>query len=298
MWFMPPFSNLNKATTRAASIQMVLCDKEKTTIGASVLSMYLNKFKGSLAEGGVYVLSRFGVSHSGGNFRITPHSFKINFLFGTRVMPTVDDNTIHRFGFQWVTTNSITSGGADERTMVGIKSRLSATLWGHYCNQLQQFMDKYTEGPVIIAMQYCKIKEFNAHHSLSNSIHATCIMINERFEEFMGFDDNGVGTDLKSPMVGSSSSSVKSSTNYEDPFSNTSITSINDLLLSEDKSVHCIIGTIQNCESFVTTPIARFKITLVVIDDTAPVNITLFDHFAAKFLGVSADYLKTRSNQV
>ncbi|KAF7812338.1 replication protein A 70 kDa DNA-binding subunit B-like isoform X2 [Senna tora] len=87
--------------------------------------MYHNKFKGALAEGKVYVLSRFDVGQSGGNFRVTPHALKINFLFGTRVMPTVNDSTIHRYGFALITAESITSGQTDDKTLVDVIDRLT-----------------------------------------------------------------------------------------------------------------------------------------------------------------------------
>ncbi|KAF7812039.1 replication protein A 70 kDa DNA-binding subunit B-like [Senna tora] len=119
LWYIPPYSsNMSKPNPGAVAIQMVLCDSENCTIGASVPSVYLNKFKGSLVEGGVYFISRFGVGRSGGNFRITTHAFKINFQFGTRVMPTIDDPEIHKHGFEWVKAESITSGNADEKTLV------------------------------------------------------------------------------------------------------------------------------------------------------------------------------------
>ncbi|KAF7812506.1 replication protein A 70 kDa DNA-binding subunit B-like [Senna tora] len=99
LWCVLPYSsNTSKPNPGAVAIQM------NCTIGASVPDMYLNKFKGALVEGGVYFISRFGVGGSGGNFRITTYAFKINFQFGTRVMPTVDDPNIHKFGFDWVTT--------------------------------------------------------------------------------------------------------------------------------------------------------------------------------------------------
>ncbi|KAF7824051.1 serine/threonine-protein phosphatase 7 long form-like protein [Senna tora] len=58
---------------------------------------------------------------SGGNFRINSHAYKINFQFGTRVMPAVDDSSIHRYGFNWVSTDSITSGQADENFLLILK---------------------------------------------------------------------------------------------------------------------------------------------------------------------------------
>ncbi|KAF7801010.1 replication protein A 70 kDa DNA-binding subunit E-like [Senna tora] len=315
---------MSKPNPGVVAIQMVLCDSENCTIGASVHSMYLNKFKGSLVEGGVYFISRFGVGGSGGHFCITTHAFKINFQFGIRVMPTIDDPKIHKYGFDWVTAESITFGNADEKTLVGdviqsskddvsskrvtieIEDRtVSATLWGHYCDQIGKFMNKHKEGPIVIALQYCKIKVFNGQRSLSNSMHATRVLINEDLEEFMGFHDQVSGTNLK-----------------------ISLSCFSELLLSADESIHCIIGSVlkvntgkawfynactkckrkveedgesfycNHCSALMSTAIPRFRLELVIIDDTAPANFTLFDRDAANFLGVSAEFMKNKAEKV
>ncbi|KAF7835809.1 replication protein A 70 kDa DNA-binding subunit C-like [Senna tora] len=245
LWCVPPYSsNTSKPNTGVVAIQMVLCDSKNCTIGVSVPSMYLNKFKGALVEGGVYFISRFGVGGSGGNFRITTHAFKINFQFGTRVIPTVDDPNIHKFGFDWVTAESITSGNANEKTLSSkddasskrvtieiedrARSRVSATLWGRYCDQIEKFMNKHKEGPVVIALQYCKIKVFNGHRSLSNSMHATRVLINEDLEDFRGFHDKDSGSNLKSPLRG-------------------------------NESIHCIIGSVLKVDDDSMQSLAKFE---------------------------------------
>ncbi|KAF7807996.1 replication protein A 70 kDa DNA-binding subunit C-like [Senna tora] len=360
LWCVLPYSsNTSKPNPGDVAIQIVLCDSENCTIGASVPSMYLNKFKGAFVEGGVYFISRFGDGGSRGNFRITTHVFKINFQFGTSVMPTVDDPNIHKFGFDWVTAESIASGNADEKTQVDIiglltnigdviqsskddasskrvtieiedraRSRVSATLWGRYCDQIEKFMNKHKEGPVVIALQYCKTKVFNGHRSLSNSMHATRVLSNEDLKDFRGLHDQVSGTNLKSPLIGSSSSSVKYVSRYADPFNSVSLSCISELLLSVDESVHCIIGSVlkvntdkawfynsctkckrkveEDGESFycnycsapMSTAIPRFRIEMVVIDDSALANFTVFDRDAANFLGLTAEFMKNKAEKV
>ncbi|KAF7807936.1 replication protein A 70 kDa DNA-binding subunit C-like [Senna tora] len=256
LWFVPPYSsNMSKPNPGAVAIQMVLCDSENSTIGASVPSMCLNKFKGSLVEGGVFFISRFGVGQSGGNFRITTHAFKINFLFGTH-----DKTLVDVIGLLTNIGDIIQSSKDDVSSK---RSRVSATLWGHYCDQIEKFMIKHKEGVVLIALQYCKIKVFNGQRSLSNSMHATR----------------------------SSSSSVKSVSRYADPFTTVSISCISELLLSSDD---CSLYHSR----YMSTTIPRFRIELVVIDDTAPANFTLFDRDAANFLGVSAEFMKNKAEKV
>ncbi|KAF7826884.1 replication protein A 70 kDa DNA-binding subunit B-like [Senna tora] len=189
-------------------------------------------------------------------------------------------------------------------------------------------MNKHEEGAIIIALQYCKIKVFNGYRSLSNSMHATLILIHEKLEEFMGFHDHVTESNLKSLLIGSSSSSVISVSRYADPFTAVSITCIGELLLSVDESVHCIIGIVLKvntdkawfyngctkckrkveedgetfycnyCAAAMSTAIPRFRLELVVIDDTVPANFTLFDREAANFLGVSAEFMMTKAEKV
>ncbi|KAF7812507.1 replication protein A 70 kDa DNA-binding subunit B-like [Senna tora] len=183
-------------------------------------------------------------------------------------------------------------------------------------------MNKHKEGPVI-ALQYCKIKVFNGNRSLSNSMHETRVLINEDLEDFRGFHDQISGTNLKSLLIGSSSSSDKSVSRYADPFNSVSLSCISELLLSADESVHYIIGSVlkvntdkawfynactkckrkveEDGESFycnycsapMSTAIPRFRIELVVIDDSAPANFTVFDRDAANFLGVDDDSMQS-----
>ncbi|KAF7808165.1 replication protein A 70 kDa DNA-binding subunit C-like [Senna tora] len=77
LWFMPPYNNNGPSSaSNGVQIQMVLCDRENNTIASSVKSIYLNKFKSVLKEGGVYVLSKFTVGINGGNFRVTNNVYK------------------------------------------------------------------------------------------------------------------------------------------------------------------------------------------------------------------------------
>ncbi|KAF7815599.1 replication protein A 70 kDa DNA-binding subunit D-like [Senna tora] len=155
-------------------------------------------------------------------------------------------------------------------------------------------------------------------------MHATRILINEDLDEFRQFGDNLHPTDIKSPLNRSSSSSVLSSSPCVDPFAAMSVTSISDLFIADDESVHCIVASVlkvntdkgwyydackkcfkkldtdgaifycSKCETSVPIPEARFRIELVVIDDTDPANIVIFEKDVANFLGTTANLLKKR----
>ncbi|KAF7808391.1 replication protein A 70 kDa DNA-binding subunit B-like [Senna tora] len=145
-------------------------------------------------------------------------------------------------------------------------------------------------------------------------MHDTRILINEDLDEFRQFGYNLHPTDIKSPLNGSSSSSVLSSSPCDDPFAAMSVTSISDLFIADNESVHCIVASVlkvntdkglyydackkcfkkldtdgeifycTKCETSVPTPEARFRIKLVVIDDNDTANIVIFEKDVANFL--------------
>ncbi|KAF7826707.1 replication protein A 70 kDa DNA-binding subunit B-like [Senna tora] len=192
LWFVPPYSsNMSKPNPGAVANQMVLCDSE-----------------------------------SGGNFRITTHSFKINFQFGTRVMPTVDDPKIHKYGFEWVTAESITSGNAYEKTLVVSLSCISELLY-----------------------------------SADESVHCT------------------IGSVLK--------------VNTDKAWFYNACTKCKRKVEEDGESFYC-----NYCATPMSTAIPRFRLELVVIDDTALANFTLFYRDAASFLGVSVEFMKNKAEKV
>lgn len=79
----------------------------------------MKKFKNTLKEGAVYIISQFGVGSNGGSFRSTPHDFKIVFQFSTRVAKTEDDGSIDLYGLRLTSLSSIISTPPDSKCLVG-----------------------------------------------------------------------------------------------------------------------------------------------------------------------------------
>ncbi|KAF7814838.1 3-oxo-Delta(4,5)-steroid 5-beta-reductase-like [Senna tora] len=259
LWFMPPYNNNGpNSAPNDVQIQMVLCDRENNTIAATVKSIYLNKFKSVLKDGGVYVLSKFAIGISGGNFRVTNNVYKINFQFSTHVVPDVEDSSIHRFGFNWIPFDSITTGQAHQSTLVDVighitnmsdvhesangdgvtkriivdledreRAKLSVTLWDRYVDQIVEFMD----------MSITSISNlFIADDESANCIVASVLKVNT---------DKGWYYDA-----------CKKCFNKLD---------------TDGAIFYC-----TKCETSVPTLEARFKIELVVIDDIDTANIVIF----------------------
>ncbi|KAF7821411.1 replication protein A 70 kDa DNA-binding subunit B-like [Senna tora] len=101
-------------------------------------------------------------------------------MFQTRVALADDDGSIHHSGFSFVEAHRILSGELDlnilvvhqsspndsknKRVTVDIegaaKTKMGITLWGSYADQVENFVSKGSQGPVVIVCQFRKIKEY------------------------------------------------------------------------------------------------------------------------------------------
>ncbi|KAF7826478.1 replication protein A 70 kDa DNA-binding subunit B-like [Senna tora] len=198
--------------------------------------------------------------------------------------------------------------------------KVGVALWGHYAEQIEQCMSRYRDGPVFIGIQWCKIKELNGQHNLTNSMHATRIMINEDIDDFRNFGENLPLGQITNPLNGSSSSSLRSASPNDDPFSSMSVTCISDLLLAD--TTHCIAGTVlklniargwfydscykchkkldrdeaiffcPKCKKSLPNTVARYRIEL------GTAIIIIFDNDATMFLGITAEALRKKTSEV
>ncbi|KAF7807306.1 replication protein A 70 kDa DNA-binding subunit B-like [Senna tora] len=229
-------------------------------IAASVKSVFVNKFKNNLKEGAVYVMSGFNVVPSSSSFRSTRHSYKLNFQYQTRIARADDDGSIHQFGFEFVPAVKIISGELDQNILVDVigrvfnmsevhesssndpnsmrvtiyieysdKTQLAITLWGRYANQIVQYMSKNFESVIVMAFQFCKIKEYNGTRLLSNSMYATRVIINSDIEEIRQFHRGLQLEDLTSPMNRTSHITMTTTTPLEATFSGYPLSSIDEL---------------------------------------------------------------------
>ncbi|KAF7807451.1 replication protein A 70 kDa DNA-binding subunit C-like [Senna tora] len=180
-------------------------------ISAHVKSTFAMKFRSLLKEGSVYIMSQFNVGSNSGGFHAVNHQY-------TRVAATEDDGEINRYGFSFVTAQDILSANLEQQVLVDIigrvitmslvhqssetdakfkrltieiedeqKTKLSITLWGRFVDQFMDFVKKYGEGPVVVALQHLKIKEYNGSRSLCNSMYASRMLINSDIDEVRQF---------------------------------------------------------------------------------------------------------------
>ncbi|KAF7833320.1 replication factor-A carboxy-terminal domain protein [Senna tora] len=93
-------------------------------IGVSVKSVFTNKYRNILKEGGIYIISGFNVVSSNTSFHATNHSYKLTFQFNSRVAQSDDDGSIHHYGFDFVSVERILSNDLDHNILVDFIGRI------------------------------------------------------------------------------------------------------------------------------------------------------------------------------
>ncbi|KAF7828021.1 replication protein A 70 kDa DNA-binding subunit D-like [Senna tora] len=349
LWESPPYPK----TCPDNTIDMVLCDKDGSKIAASVKSVFANKFKNNLKEGAVYIMSGFNVVASSSTFRATRHSYKLNFQYQTRIARADDDGSIHQFRFEFVPAVKIISGELDQNILVDVigrvfnmsevhessssdpnsmrvtiyiedtdKTQLAITLWGQYANQIVQYMSKNSESAaIVVAFQFCKIKEYSGTRSLSNSMYATRVMINSDIEEIRQFHQGLQPEDLTSPMNRTGHITMTTTTPQEAAFAGYPLSSVDELYQSGDKAIVCILANViqvnkdrgwfynackkcgkkvdpdgpifwcHSCKGLVNQATIKYRVELMVLDESNSANVTIFDRDVFNIVGLQAPQL-------
>ncbi|KAG5076329.1 hypothetical protein JHK82_055024 [Glycine max] len=161
----------------------------------------LKAWKMDLKEGCTYVMHNFRVSKNDGQYRVCDHPYKLTFIGVTVVRQCeLDGLPFKKYGF--VDFSDVIAGQyyniigvVDEVVFRHISPRskrvvfklmnlsnqlLSCTLWDDYCVQFLEYLNHHeSEGPIIVLLTNARIKEGSYPCSVSNSLKASKLTINE-----------------------------------------------------------------------------------------------------------------------
>ncbi|KAF7839034.1 replication protein A 70 kDa DNA-binding subunit C-like [Senna tora] len=303
IWKAPPYPK----NSPHPSLEMVLCDREGSKIGEHVKSLFAVKLMNVLKEGSVYVMSQFNVGSNSGGFRAAKHGFKLNFQFQTRIAETDDDEAIERYGFEFLPASRIFAPDFDHDILVDVigrlihmgdiqqassdpktkhvniqledqmKAKLNIILWGAFIDQIVEYSHSHSNGVVVIVIQYCKIKEYGGHKTLSNSIFASRMFVNADISEINEFISGLHPEELSSPINQSLINSAVPPSPLEAAFFDWS------KFEPDGSSFYC-----RKCDCLVHASTCRYKVELLILDDSSTTNVIVFDKDVEAFLGISA----------
>jgi len=111
-------------------------------------------------------------------------------------------------------------------------------------------MSTFTEGAIVVAIQWCRTKEYRGQITLTNSMYATRVFINADIPEIKDFHEGLDATDRTPPAELPKDGSVNTVGNGGvDPFMEMPGRFITDLYHAPDKSVVCLVASVMYVNS-------------------------------------------------
>ncbi|KAF7810577.1 hypothetical protein G2W53_037320 [Senna tora] len=232
----------------------------------------------------VYVMSQFNVRSNSGGFRAAKHGFKLNFQFQTRIAETDDDESIERYGFEFLPASRIFAPNFDHDILVDVIGRPI------HMGDIQQASSDPKTKRLNIQLGIKYIPEINE-------------FISELHPE-----------ELSSPINQSLLNSDVPPSPIEAAFYDWSLSSIQDFYHATDSTVYVILASVlkvnvergsyydscKKCmkQKLLTVYYSKYNVELLILDDSGTANVTVFDKDVEAFLGISTIDLRKEHLQV
>ncbi|CAN6844355.1 unnamed protein product [Brassica oleracea] len=174
--------NYNKESGN--TIEMVVVDKEGTRIHASVGEQLIKKFDDKLREGDAIVLQLFKVYDATGEYRTTPHPYKIGF-FHTTFVGIADDFPTAVPEKYFADFSDILGGNLDHSCLVDVVGQI--VNFGSLENKIIKGKDNMRLLVELRDPKFRSVKEWKGVYSISSGYNSTHILLNptlDFIEEF------------------------------------------------------------------------------------------------------------------
>ncbi|CAN6894443.1 unnamed protein product [Brassica oleracea] len=171
--------NYNKESGN--TIEMVVVDKEGTRIHASVGEQLVKKFDDKLREGDAIVLQLFKVYDATGEYRTTPHPYKIGF-FHTTFVGIADDFPTAVPEKYFADFSDILGGNLDHSCLVDVVGQI--VNFGSLENKIIKGKDNMR---LLVELRDPNLIYFVGAYSISSGYNSTHILLNptlDFIEEF------------------------------------------------------------------------------------------------------------------
>ncbi|CDY58379.1 BnaC09g51590D [Brassica napus] len=259
------------------TIEMVVVDKEGTRIHASVGEQLIKKFDDKLREGDAIVLQLFKVYDATGEYRTTPHPYKIGF-FHTTFVGIADDFPT----------------AVPENCLVDVVGQI--VNFGSLENKIIKGKDNMRLLVELRDPKFCSVKEWKGAYSISSGYNSTHILLNPTLDFIEGFKASLPDDSLALTNNDSSQWSVGTATSIRARFFvlNERLT-IGEIIDSSVVGTFVTLGTIKTIDTERgwqylkhSDVISRFKLIANVKDDSGEANFLLFDANAQAIVRHSA----------
>ncbi|KAL6584691.1 hypothetical protein OROMI_003980 [Orobanche minor] len=188
-------------------IDFILMDDQGSRIQATVRKHLAPKYEKLIREGAVYAIRNFTLANNTGGFRVANHEYKIT-IQGETIALLQSDSLVPPTIWDFVKYDDVLSGALDESLLVdviGMLSRvgeqrnfgggkkmkqivldnfgveLTCSFWGHYIDEIDQFLTANGPTNAIVVIMCGKIKEFQGRRTIQNGLHCCKILFNPTF---------------------------------------------------------------------------------------------------------------------
>ncbi|XP_071714113.1 uncharacterized protein [Rutidosis leptorrhynchoides] len=252
-------------------LQMIVMDEKCHKIGVVVKKVLCPEFENDLQEGGVYILTNFGVGDNKGSYPVYMHKWKLNFYRNTtlRRVSSFDgpDNDFQFLPFSQVSDKKdetnllvdvigkvVDSGDVkpydkDDGGEGKSNLKLCCTFWDDYAQQMHDFIagNKSLYTPVLI-IQFGRVKYWKVKKELSiqNAYYCTKLLFNSDLPEVVEFRKTLIskfGTASSSQGASQLSSKVKS---FRDEFLSMPKMTIGEII-DATKPITCVVLATITC---------------------------------------------------
>ncbi|XP_072054416.1 uncharacterized protein [Arachis hypogaea] len=178
-------------------------------IHASVKKAFVSRFVNLLEEGISYQIRYFGVGLNKGYFKTTHHEYVVNLNQRTDVHRLPESSSIPRYGFKFVSFDTLNAPGYDCTYLVDVVGYLAGignektlekdgkstkytvieleiddgkimecALFGNYAHELNAFLGSGNKDGAVVVLQFVRVKLFNEKIVLQNSMYGTKMFFN------------------------------------------------------------------------------------------------------------------------
>lgn len=342
-------------------LELIIVDAKGSDIQVVIPTEYKAVYDKVLLENTTYTLTNFQVQNNDLAFKASEHKHKLKWTGGTDVVdvgrhdipkPTIKfkpfaeivsgkwraDLLVHAIGMVHDMGYCQLNEGTGKKLQVnfGLKDlsdiSINCTLWEEYAAKFIQFnKDRKDGGPVIVMLNYCKIKEEGRFPlSVSNTYSFTKLFINENIAEINAFRESLPKEEQllssSSQLLCSQSYSITQVATEDDLLSKSMILPLSQVIQLDQITYAVTIATIEKVNSTkngwyyfachkcpklakgdkppytcddghnTETEIVRYKLEMDVSYDLDKAVFVVWDREVAAMLGVSAAQL--RNNQI
>ncbi|RYR69407.1 hypothetical protein Ahy_A03g015955 [Arachis hypogaea] len=298
------------------SIEMVWLDEDGGKIHASVKKAFVSRFVNLLEEGISYQIRYFGVGLNKGYFKTTHHEYVVNLNQRTDVHRLPESSSIPRYGFKFVSFDTLNALGYDCTYLVDVVGYLAGignektlekdgkstkytvieleiddgkimecALFGNYAHELNAFLGSGNKDGAVVVLQFVRVKLFNEKIVLQNSMYGTKMFFNLEDTTVIQFKNSFVRFEESRGNIGGIPNEAAFLKIYQGK-------TIEQLKEFETNSICIVLATISH---IMDTPdwwygqceCNRYRIKLGVIDDSDCACFVVFDKEAKQVLGKS-----------